>query len=584
MTSVDAVIVGVGWSGSIMARELTRAGLSVVALERGAHRTPGEHFTLPSVRDELKYRVRQELMLDAATETVTMRHEPSETALPIRRWDAFPLGDGLGGAGTHWNGNTWRFTPSEFVLRTHLANRYGKDAISDDMTIQDWGITYEDLEPHYDRFEKLCGTSGRAGNLRGRRIEGGNIFEGPRSDEYPNKPLIMSQAGLIFTKAAQELGYHPFPAPASNSSAPYVNPEGLTIGQCQYCGHCELFGCEANAKASPNVCVLPVLMQDRRFELRTHAYVSRLIYDKAAKKVRGVAYIDRHTGEEIEQPAEMVVLCAYTFDNVGLLLASRISEPYDPVTGKGVVGKNYCFQVNSFLPIFVEDEVNPFIGTGSLPAAIDDFQGDNFDHSGLGFFGGGFLASSVSGGRPIQVRALPPGTPRWGSEWKEATARWYNHTFPLYFHGSNYAHRTNFLDLDPNYKDAIGRPLVRMTYNFKPNDHKMAAYIMGKTTEIARAANAKIIGNPQLRDNFNSTLGASSHHTGGAIMGTDPTTSVLNRYLQSWDVSNLFVMGGAAFPQNAGHNPTGTIAALTYWSARAITSQYIKSPGPLVPA
>jgi gluconate 2-dehydrogenase alpha chain len=127
------------------------------------------------------------------------------------------------------------------------------------------------------------------------------------------------------------------------------------------------------------------------------------------------------------------------------------------------------------LPIFVEDEINPFIGTGATPAAIDDFQGDNFDHGGLGFFGGGFLAPTVSGGRPIQVRAVPPGTPRWGSAWKEATARWYNHTFPLYFHGSNYAHRTNYLDLDPTYKDAIGRPLVRMTYNFKDNDHKMAA-------------------------------------------------------------------------------------------------------------
>src|SRR5215467_6209376 len=456
MKSVDAVLVGVGWSGSIMARELTEAGLSVVALERGAHRTPGEDFTLPSVRDELKYRVRLELMLDTATETVTMRHEPSETALPMRRWGAFPLGDGLGGAGTHWNGVTWRFTPSEFVLRTHLTDRYGKNAIPDDMMIQDWGITYEDLEPHYDRFEKLCGTSGRAGNLRGTRIEGGNVFEGARSDEYPNKPLIMSQAGLIFTKATRDLGHHPFPTPASNSSAPYVNPEGLTIGQCQYCGHCELFGCETNAKASPNICVLPVLMQDPRFELRTHAYVSRLIYDKAAKKVRGVAYIDRHTGEEIEQPAEMVVLCAYPFNNVGLMLAAGIGEPYDPLTGKGVVGRNYCFQVNANLPIFVDDEINPFIGTGATPAAIDDFQGDNFDHSGLGFLGGGFLAPTVSGGRPIQVRAVPPGTPRWGSAWKEATARWYNHTFPLYFHGSNYAHRTNYLDLDPNYKDAIG--------------------------------------------------------------------------------------------------------------------------------
>jgi gluconate 2-dehydrogenase alpha chain len=79
-------------------------------------------------------------------------------------------------------------------------------------------------------------------------------------------------------------------------------------------------------------------------------------------------------------------------------------------------------------------------------------------------------------------------------------------------------------------------------------------------------------------------VGGSSHHTGGAIMGTDPRTSALNRYLQSWDVSNLFVMGGAAFPQNAGHNPTATIAALTYWSAKAITEQYLKAPGPLVHA
>ena len=74
------------------------------------------------------------------------------------------------------------------------------------MTIQDWGVTYEDLEPHYDRFEKLCGTSGRAGNLRGTRIEGGNVWEGPRANEYPNKPLIMSQAGVIFTKATQGAG------------------------------------------------------------------------------------------------------------------------------------------------------------------------------------------------------------------------------------------------------------------------------------------------------------------------------------------------------------------------------------------
>jgi len=460
MKAVDAVMVGMGWTGSIMARELTKAGLTVVGLERGVEKSPREDFALPRIRDELKYRVRQDLMLDTSIETHTLRNTPSELALPMRKWDVPPVGDGLGGAGAHWNGVTWRFSPSEFVLRSHLTQRYGKNAIPDDMTIQDWGITYEDLEPHYEHFERLCGTSGKAGNLRGQIVAGGNPFEGPRQNEYPNKPLIMSQAGLIFSKAAESLGYHPFPTPASNSSAPYINSEGLPVGQCQYCGHCEYFGCEANAKASPLVCVLPVLMQDQKFELRTQAYVKELVYDKAAKKVRGVVYVDRRTGEEVEQPAELVVLCAYPFNNTLLLLTAGIGEPYDPMTGKGVVGKNYCHQTTSGLVMFVEDEMNPFIGTGASPAAIDDFQADNFDHGGLGFFGGGFISPALSGGRPIQVRAVPPGTPRWGSAWKEATVRWYKHHLPINCHGISYAHRTNYLDLDPTYKDAIGRPLI----------------------------------------------------------------------------------------------------------------------------
>jgi gluconate 2-dehydrogenase alpha chain len=236
MKSVDAVMVGMGWSGSIMARELTKAGLTVVGIERGVDKSPGEDFALPRIRDELKYRVRQELMLDTAVETHTLRNIPSELALPMRKWDIPPVGDGLGGAGAHWNGVTWRFIPSEFALRSHLTARYGRNAIPEDMTIQDWGITYDDLEPHYEHFERLCGTSGKAGNLRGQKIDGGNPFEGPRQNDYPNKPLIMSQAGMIFSKAAQSLGYHPFPTPASNSSAPYTNSEGLPIGQLRQRG------------------------------------------------------------------------------------------------------------------------------------------------------------------------------------------------------------------------------------------------------------------------------------------------------------------------------------------------------------
>ena len=336
----------------------------------------------------------------------------------------------------------------------------------------------------------------------------------------------------MLTKAAKELGWHPFPTPASNSSAPYTNPEGLTIGQCQYCGHCEYFGCEANAKASPNICLHPVLYKDTKFELRTLAYVSKLDYDKQAKKVKSVTYIDRRTGEEIEQPADLVILCAYPFNNMLLMRLAGISEPYNPATGTGVLGKNYCYQTNSNVGVFVDEEINPFIGTGTSPAAVDDFQGDNFDHGGLGFFGGGYMSPTVSGGRPIQVRSVPPGTPRWGTAWKEATAKHYNHWFPISVHGTSYAHRNNYIDLDPTYKDAIGRPLVRMTFNYPDNDKKMSVWMTNKATELARAMGAKTVAPNPRTSNFGAQPGAASHHTGGVIMGADPKTSVLNRYLQ----------------------------------------------------
>jgi gluconate 2-dehydrogenase alpha chain len=581
---VDAVVIGVGWTGSVMARELTRAGLTVVGLERGGMRTPAENFEMPGIRDELRYAVRQELFQDTATETVSMRHRPSETALPIRRLGSFLPGAGLGGAGVHWNGLHWRFPPSEHVLRSHLTQRYGKNAIPADMNIEDWGVTYAELEPYYDRFEKLCGVSGKAGNLNGKLVAGGNVFEGPRSAEYPNQPLKQPYAGMVFEDAAKSLGYHPFPGPAANMSAPYTNPEGQTLGACVYCGHCERFGCEANAKASPNVTILPVLLADPKFELRTHAYVKEIVYDKAAKKAKGVRYVDTATGEEYEQPASMVLLCAYTFNNTLLMLVSGIGRPYDPKTGHGAVGRNYCYQVGSGMQVFFSDkEINPFMATGALATVIDDYNGDNFDHGGLGFFGGGIIFTSVSGGRPIQTRAVPPGTPRWGAAWKKATAQWYNHNFGIACMGSNYANRNNYLDLDPTYRDAVGRPLLRMTYNFTDNDYKMSAYCTDIVAKIAKAMNPTILGTPQpKRGDYNVGPYQGTHNIGGTIMGTNPRTTVVNRYLQAWDCDNLFVVGPSVFPQNAGMNPTGTIGAVAYWCADAITKRYLKRPGPLM--
>ena len=585
LKEVDAVVIGVGWTGSILARELTKAGLNVVGLERGAKRTPREDFTLPNVRDELKYVNRHELFQDTQLETVTLRHSPAETALPIRRLGSFLPGTNLGGAGSHWNGNTWRLLPYDHKPRSQVIERYGRNAIPEAMTIADYPVSYDELEPFYDKFEKLCGISGKAGNLRGRQIDGGNVFEGPRQDEYPNKPLVQPMAGALMEAACKSLGYHPFPAPAANSSDVYTNPEGLTLGGCEYCGHCERFGCEANAKASPNVCILPALIADPKFELRAHAYVKELVYDKAARKVKAVRYVDTRSGEEYEQPAGLVILGAYVFNNVLLMLTAGIGEPYDYKTGKGVVGKNYCYQVTGTnVQVFFEDkEINPFMAAGSHGTVIDDFNGDNFDHSGLGFLGGAYIQAAITNGRPINTRPVPPGTPRWGRDWKRATAKWYNHAFGINASGCSYAHRENFLDLDPTYKDALGRPLIRMSYNFHDNDYKLAEYMAGVIGRIARAMNPTVMSAPApRRGNYNVVPYQSTHNTGGTMMGADPGSSVLNRYLQSWDADNLFVMGASVFPQNQSYNPTGVVGALAYWSANAITTQYLKRPGPLI--
>jgi gluconate 2-dehydrogenase alpha chain len=587
LKETDAVVIGIGWTGSILARELTKAGLNVVGLERGNKRMPREDFTIPSVRDDLKYAVRQELFQDTQLETVSMRHSPNESALPIRRLGSFLLGTDLGGAGTHWNGMTWRWLPTDHNVRSHITERYGKNAIPEEMTIQDLPVSYDELEPYYDKFEKLCGVSGKAGNLRGKIVDGGNVFEGPRQNEYPNPPLAKSLAGTIMDQASRSLGYHPFQAPSSNASETYTNSEGMTLGACEYCGHCERFGCEANAKASPNVCVLPALLADSKFELRTNAQVKELVYDKTARKVTAVRYIDTRSGEEYEQPAGIVVLGAYVFSNVQLMLTAGIGQPYDYKTGQGAVGKNYCYQVGAGnVTVFLEDkEINPFMASGAHGVLIDDFNGDNFDHAGLGFYGGAWIQAGPSNGRPILTRPVPPGTPRWGNEWKKATAKWYNHAFAIGASGCNYAHRENFLDLDPNYKDALGRPLIRMSFNFHDNDYKLANYTSGVLGRLAKAMNPTVMSTPAgIKGDYSVVPYQSTHNTGGTMTGTDPKTSVVNRYLQSWDADNLFVMGASVFPQNASYNPTGLVGALAYWSANAITTQYLKQPGPLVHA
>jgi gluconate 2-dehydrogenase alpha chain len=584
LNEVDVVIVGMGWTGGIMAKELSDAGLTVIGLERGGPRSTASDFSVPMIRDELRYAVRQELFADVSRDTLTFRNNPTQRALPMRRLGSFLPGEGVGGAGVHWNGQTFRFSPHDHALRTRVEQRYGRRFIPEDMQLFDWPMGYGELEPHYDRFEYVAGVSGKAGNIAGKIQDGGNPFEGPRSREYPNPPLKSSLAGMRFAETTTALGYHPFPRPAANMSRPYVNPDGIQLGECQYCGFCENFGCEANAKASPHLTVIPAAQRNSNFTLKPHAWVTRVNLTADGKKATGVSYTDMQSGDEFEQSASLVVLCAYGLGNVHLMLLSGIGKPYDPVSGRGTVGKGYCYQSNSTVQLFFEQQsFNPFMGAGSLGVVIDDFNGDNFDHGPLGYIGGASINSASLGGRPINQRALPPGTPRWGSEWKKATAHWYGRSMSIGVQGSNMASRFNYLDLDPTYRNAFGAPLMRMTYDFTENDQKLSAHLTGIAHHIGRAMGPTHIGpNAPRKAPYSIVPYQSTHNSGGAIAGLDPGSSALNKYLQSWDVPNVFVMGAAAFPHNSGYNPTGAVGALTYWAAEAIKTKYLKNPGPLL--
>lgn len=584
---VDAVVVGMGWAGGIMLKELGQQGLTVVGLERGGPRATEQDFAVPRIRDELQYAIRFGLMQDVKRDTLTFRNTFDQHALPMRKLGAFLPGEGVGGSGVHWNGLTWRWSDLDFKVRSLYEQQYGKHFIPADMSVQDWGVSYAELEPYYDLFERIAATSGTAGNLNGALQAGGNPFEAPRRSPYPLPALKPGLAATVFSDAARQVGYHPFPSPASNASQAYTNADGVAFGACQYCGFCDRFGCEANAKGSPHSTVIPVALKQPGVTMRTYARVTRIVKDQdtkgEAKRVTGVEYIDLRSGQTYFQPAAIVILGAYTFSNVHLLLTSGIGERYDPASQKGIVGKNYCYNTGAGTVMFFKDKTfNPFISAGGSSACIDEFYtNQHFDRSTVGFVGGSVIIAGLSSGRPIAFHPSPPGTPRWGATWKQETAHWYQRAMPIGAMASVMPNRYNYLDLDPTYRDGAGAPMLRLTFDFKDNEHKVAKHAAQIINQIAAAAGPTHYAPASARTGAFSLDGGyqGTHNTGGAIMGADPSNSFVNKYGQSWAYPNLFVTGGAIMPHNAAYNPTGTIGALTLMAAAAIRQRYLSREG-----
>ena len=611
---VDVVIVGAGWTAAILAWKLGAAGLKVRSLEQGKARWTATDFQ--HNHDALRYSVRKALMTNLSKETWTWRPHDRVPALPFRKFGSFHPGEGTGGSSVHWAAEIWRFYPADFKYRSHHIDRYGIERLPEGSTTQDWPLTYEDLERHYEANEYDIGVSGQAGNLNGVTLPGGNPFEGARSSPYPLPPLAGNMMVDMFKESTSNLGYHPFSQPAGILSEGYTGLSGTARAGCLYCGYCVRYGCEVDAKSSALTDHLPAAFATGNYDIRYNAKVLGVITgdDGLARAVR---YMDMESGEEHEQPADTVILAGFTMTNVRQLLLSKSASHPDGIgNDHGMVGKNYTYQLlgTPAAGTFDGRRFNTFMGNTANTGVIHDFNSDNFDHSDLDFIGGASLTfgagmrepvTSSTGMEPLnpdrwsefediepemlkspllntELRSLAGMGPEWGQDWKENLRKNWDAHAGIALQGESLPYESNYLDLDPNYKDAWGNPLLRLTFEFKENDRRLNSYIAKKMEVVMEEMGATNITVNDDLDDYEIGSYQSTHNTGGAIMGDSPENSVTNKYGQVWDTPNVFVTGAALFPQNPGMNPTGTVLALAYHTGDAMVDQYIGNPEELM--
>jgi gluconate 2-dehydrogenase alpha chain len=560
-------MIGYGGAGGPFSVELAKAGYSVVALERGNH-LDVEDFSGKQF-DTLRFITRKAMIPKTSDVPITFRSDLNEVARPAPN----RMANIVGGSSVHWSGQSWRYYEDDFRVRTTIEEMYGPEQLAhleaDGANIQDWPVSYDDLEPFYEKTELHMGIGGFPGNLRGEirpvNPDEGNPYEAPRQNDFPMRPLRDNATDLTFREGALELGLKPFHVATSINTEPYTNPDGVERPACSYCAFCSGHGCWNNSKSSTLVSLLPTAEQTGNFELRTGAHVLNINHENG--RAVSVDYLDLTTGELHTQPGDMFYLGAYTYQNVRLLLLSGI-------TGNDQVGKYFLNRSGpSVSATFSDRYLNGWAGPGVQRQGLDDFNGENHAELKMAlsndnfFIRGGFIGSP-SQRNPLQSHnIMPPDVPNWGSAYKDYLSENLNRFMSLQILLEPIAYESSYIDLDPNYTDRFGQAAPRIQRQAKQNEIRMSRFMYEKGREILEAAGADRIWGRETP----SVSASTEHDCGGLRMGDDPLTSVTNRYGQMWEVPNILVGGGALFPTLSGHNPTETIWTLSYWTAAAVT-------------
>lgn len=529
---VDFVVIGSGAAGGVMARELSRAGHSVVVLEAGPWLTEKDFH-----HDDLWGEVHRDRRLTNDTKLLpqTIRTKDSETAKP-NNWAEY--GRCVGGGSLHFSANYWRFPEVEF----HQATRYGVPAGS---SVADWPITYADLEPYYTKVEWEIGVSGLAGNP----------FEPPRTKGYPLPPLPIKSEGVLLERAAKKLGYTPWPAPMAILSRPYKGRSA-----CVACGFCYGFACEMRAKSSSAVTMVPEAVATNRCEIRTLSY-ARKIETNAAGKVTGVVYFDRNK-REVMQRARNVVLSANGLESAKLLLMSKSNLfPDGLANSSGQVGRNIMFNGEGGAVALFEHEVNAWKGVVASRVIWDTFELP--EKLGL-YGGGGFDFRNPS--TPMAGGNFWEGGPMFGSAWKHQARDLFTKSLGVFGHTSTLPVATNRVDLDPELKDAWGLPAPRLTFAEHSEDVKLVNWMGARGKELLEAAGAAKVSKP-----FGYAGAGGPHLLGTCRMGSNPETSVVDADHRAHDVKNLYIVDGSSFVTSGRGQPTMTIQALAFRAAARLT-------------
>jgi choline dehydrogenase-like flavoprotein len=532
---VDFVIVGSGAAGGILAKELAGHGFKVVVLEQGPYLTEKDF-----VHDEIKVLQEDLLTNHPQLQPTTFRKTPEDKA---RQQRALVYGRLVGGTSVHFTANFWRLHEIDFIERSKVGAIPGANLV-------DWPITYGDLEPYYTKVEWEIGVSGLAG---------ASPFDPPRSKPYPMPPLPVKSSGVIFERAARQLGWNPFPAPMAILSQTYAGRSA-----CVNCGFCLAFGCEVGAKSSSLATAVRMAEKTGHCEIRPNSYVHRIEMNDRGFAT-GATYFDGQRNAVLQR-AKAVIVCANGAETPRLLLLSANKQfPDGLANSSGLVGKNLMLNSAAVSVGVFDEPLNDYQGF-AVSRVLHDFY--ELDHEKVGFYGGGGLDARFDL-TPIgfALGSLPPGSPRWGKNYKSMLQNNFVRTMEVFGHGTSLAREENSFSLDAELKDAWGLPALRMTYRDHPDDIKLANWLGARSLELLAAAGAKQKWTlPVTEQEF------AVHLLGTCRMGNGAKTSVINSDHRTHDVKNLFLCDGSSLVTSGRGQPTMTIEALAFRAADRITA------------